>query len=47
MPIQIIVKESNKPTRKALKAFNQYVFEVIKQYQQNEEKNKEGAASNE
>lgn len=47
MQLQIIVKEQNKPSRKALQAFNQYVFEVVKLHQQNEQQIEEGVISHE
>ncbi|MEN6411944.1 MAG: hypothetical protein ABFC84_04140 [Veillonellales bacterium] len=47
MQLQIIVKEKNKPSRKALQAFNQSVFEVVKRHQQNGEQIEEGVTSNE
>ena len=47
MQLQIIVTESNQPSTKALKAFNQYVFEVVQAHYKNEKQNQKEATANE
>jgi hypothetical protein len=45
MQLTIITKELNQPSIKALKEFNQYVFEVTQQHYKNQEKNIEEVTS--
>jgi len=47
MQLTIITKELNQPSIKALKEFNQYVFEVTQQYYRNKEQNIEEVTSHE
>lgn len=47
MQLQIIVKELNQPSVKALKEFNQYVFKVTQQHYQNGQQNQEEVTSHE
>jgi hypothetical protein len=47
MQLQIIIKELNQPSAKALKDFNQYIFEVTQQHYKNKEQNQEEVTSHE
>jgi hypothetical protein len=37
MDMEIIVKEINRPTEKALRQFNQHVFEILQKYHPHDE----------
>jgi hypothetical protein len=47
MQLTIITKELNQPSTKALKEFNQYVFEVTQQHYKNQEQNQGEVTSHE
>ena len=47
MQIEIIVKEVNRPSNKAVKEFIQYVFEVTKQHYPDRQQKQEEVTSHE